>query len=246
MTVLQSRPRASDRLQPRIDNRIRVGAGVVTLCCGLGLGLAGCGSEDAPPAASSAAESSPSTSDGSGTDSTAGTESSGAEATPGQSATGTGRIDVEQRFAQWADGVRAVTYDPQAIPVGSSVSVEIEPRGSGVKVELDVDGVQANRSFGAHVHEKACGASGDDAGPHYQDQKDPNTPSTDPAYANDRNEVWLDFTTDAKGDGEAESTQQWTFRPGEGRSVVIHEKPTATHHGEAGTAGARLACVTLF
>ncbi|MEV5238306.1 superoxide dismutase family protein [Streptomyces cinnamoneus] len=146
-----------------------------------------------------------------------------------------------------ADGgtYRAVTFDGTAIPAGSRVTVTERTSPDGTRVELRVGGVQANRTFGAHVHTQACGSTPAASGPHYQNVKDPKQPSTDPQYANAQNEVWLDFTTDGNGDGGAASTVQWRFRAGEARSVVVHDHGTATASGQAGTAGARLACVNV-
>jgi superoxide dismutase, Cu-Zn family len=57
-----------------------------------------------------------------------------------------------------------------------------------------------------------------------------------------RNEIWLDFTADAQGNGFAVATVDWQFPdPRRLRSVVIHEHHTHTD----GTAGARLACITV-
>lgn len=203
------------------------------------LALAGCGSGDdaADPSASPVASSA--------TSSASATTSSATSST-GATSSAAGRIDVERTFAQWSDGAQAVTYDTAGVPVGARASVEVEPEGSGTKVELEVHGLQPNRTYGAHIHVKQCGQTGDAAGPHYQNEKDPVSPSTDPAYANNRNEVWLDFTTDAQGEGESSSTVAWQFRADEGRALVIHAQSTATHAGHAGTAGARLACLTLF
>ncbi|GAA4804535.1 hypothetical protein GCM10023353_03860 [Tomitella cavernea] len=65
--------------------------------------------------------------------------------------------------------------------------------------------MQPGRDFGAHAHTKPCGPEPSDSGPHYQNVQDPaataDSPSTDPAYANPQNEVWLDFTTDGSGVG---------------------------------------------
>lgn len=47
------------------------------------------------------------------------------------------------------------------------------------------------------------------------------------------------------GSGGILAEQNWTFREGEARSVVIHEHPTLTDPGEAGMAGERLACLTV-
>ena len=146
-----------------------------------------------------------------------------------------------------ADGKRvpaAVTYDA-AVPAGARVTVAQRLTEKGTAVELWVDGVESERSFGAHVHTKPCGADPDDSGPHYQHKVDPVQPSVDPRYANPRNEVWLDFDSDAKGAGHAKSQQKWNFRAGQARSVVIHEHSTHTEEGHAGQAGARLACLTV-
>ena len=116
---------------------------------------------------------------------------------------------------------------------------------STTSVTLAVTGLQPNRRYGAHAHTKPCGSDGTDAGPHFQFKPDPVTPSADPAYANDVNEIWLDFTTDAAAAGQATSTVPWVF-PADRRaaSVIIHAMPTSTEPGKAGTAGDRLACLT--
>ncbi|MCA6094768.1 superoxide dismutase family protein [Streptomyces sp. SCA3-4] len=153
---------------------------------------------------------------------------------------------VDGRFSAADGGThRAVTFDGTAVPAGSRVAVTERTSYDGTRVELRISGVQANRTFGAHVHTQACGSTPDASGPHYQNVKDPKQPSTDPQYANAQNEVWLDFTTDARGDGGAVSTVQWSFRAGEARSVVVHEHATETGPGHAGMAGARLACVNV-
>jgi len=117
---------------------------------------------------------------------------------------------------------------------------------STTSVTLAVTGLQPNRRYGAHAHTKPCGSDGKDAGPHFQFTPDPVTPSVDPAYANHVNEIWLDFTTDAAGSGQATSTVPWTF-PADRRaaSVVIHAMPTATEPGKAGSAGNRAACISV-
>ena len=57
--------------------------------------------------------------------------------------------------------------------------------------------------------------------------------------------MWLDFRTNAEGDGSSAATVDWRFRPGQARSVVIHDHATETGQGAAGTAGNRLACVNV-
>ncbi|MFE2876111.1 superoxide dismutase family protein [Streptomyces roseus] len=153
-------------------------------------------------------------------------------------------IQDEFRAAGGRPAQQAVTFDTEAVPVGSWVTV-IERVGDDTHVELRLQGVEANRTFGAHVHQKPCADEPNDSGPHYQDAHDPEQPSTNPAYANPHNEVWLDVRTDGRGDGGAAATQAWRFRPGQARSVVIHEHATHTGDHAAGTAGARLACVNV-
>ena len=87
------------------------------------------------------------------------------------------------------------------------------------------------------------------AGPHFQNRVDPaatpQAPSSDPAYANPQNEVWLDLRTDGDGAGTATTTVPFAFPGRAPASVVVHEKEmTATAPGQAGTAGGRLACLT--
>lgn len=149
-----------------------------------------------------------------------------------------------------ADRVRAegplVAYSA-AVPAGAHARVQAVYNAAGsTVVTLQVRGLQPNTEYGAHAHRNACGATGAAAGPHFQHVVDPVQPSTDPAYANPRNEIWLDFTTDAEGNGSAQALVRWQFsadrRAG---SVIIHEHGTSHDPGSAGTAGARLACLTV-
>ncbi|CAM5558576.1 superoxide dismutase family protein [Streptomyces abikoensis] len=160
--------------------------------------------------------------------------------------TGGQGADVSAVFADpTGDVLRAVTFDRAAVPPGARVTVTERTGHDGTRVHLRLHGVQPGRTFGAHVHMQPCGTRPEDSGGHYQQVKDPKQPSTDPAYANPRNEVWLDFTSDKRGDGGASSSVAWRFRSGEARSVVIHEHATERSPGRAGTAGDRLACVNV-
>jgi Cu-Zn family superoxide dismutase len=91
-----------------------------------------------------------------------------------------------------------------------------------------VQALLPKHEYGAHVHANACGATADAAGPHYQHIQDPVSPSVDPAYANPRNEIWLDFTSDKRGNGFALTNVDWTFGARHPKSVVIHEMHTHT------------------
>lgn len=137
----------------------------------------------------------------------------------------------------------AVTYDTTLIPTSATATVDTDSDGGTTEVALSVSGLVPDRDYGAHVHTQQCGAKPDDSGPHYQNQKDPVTPS-DPDYANAENEIWLDFTTDAQGAATATATVDWEFRPGEANSLVIHQMHTMSEAGKAGTAGDRLACIS--
>jgi superoxide dismutase, Cu-Zn family len=154
-------------------------------------------------------------------------------------------VAVSRTFAA-PPGGDAVTYDQELVPVGARATVTAEEGADRTTVSLEVAGLQPNRRYGAHAHAKPCGAEGTDAGPHFQRQQDPVSPSVDPAYANPENEIWLDFQTDAQGAGEANTTVAWAF-PADRRaqSVIIHAMPTATEPGKAGTAGDRAACITV-
>ena len=150
------------------------------------------------------------------------------------------------RFQAWSDDrpPTAVTYAPQLVAPGAKVLVAAAT-GRRSTVVLVVAGLLPNRTYGAHVHVRPCGATGAVAGPHYQNVVDPVQPSVDPAYANPSNESWLDFTTGDRGYARAVSHVRWEFRAGQANSVVIHEQATRTEPGVAGTAGARVACVTV-
>ncbi|WP_328825324.1 superoxide dismutase family protein [Tomitella gaofuii] len=146
-------------------------------------------------------------------------------------------------------GQTAFTYDEAAVPAGAAITVDSEDDGGGTTVTINAEGLQPDRDFGAHAHTKPCGPQPSDSGPHYQNVRDPeataDAPSTDPAYANPQNEVWLDFSTDGSGAGHASTTVDWEFRDGGAQSLVLHAKHTATGPGEAGSAGDRLACIDV-
>ncbi|MDA2814126.1 superoxide dismutase family protein [Nocardiopsis sp. RSe5-2] len=169
--------------------------------------------------------------------------------------------DVSEEFEPYSEGAAAVTYDEDAVPAGAGVELAISSEGAdegadedaddqegddgGTEFSLRVTGLTPDRDYGAHMHTGACGEKPDDSGPHYQDQKDPEQPSSDPKYANDDNEVWLDFTTDSDGNADSDADVDWAPRSGEMKSLVIHDQHTKTGEGEAGSAGDRLACVNV-
>ncbi|MEU2264315.1 superoxide dismutase family protein [Streptomyces sp. NPDC019645] len=123
----------------------------------------------------------------------------------------------------------ALTYDRMLVPAGAWIVVEQSTERSGTVVRARVGGVKAGYAFGAHVHTAPCDADPAGAGPHYQHRP---APGAEPA-----NELWLDFTTDAAGEGNAETRHDWRLRRGGAQSVVLH--------AEQGGAGTRVACFTV-
>jgi Cu-Zn family superoxide dismutase len=149
------------------------------------------------------------------------------------------------KFESYSATAKAVTYDAK-VPAGAEVTVVGMPTfGGGTTVLLVLNGLQPHRAYGAHVHVKNCGAAPADSGPHFQNVADPVQPSVDPAYANPRNEIWLDVHTDGNGSAHTRSSVDWQFTGRHARSVVLHNEHTHTKPGEAGTAGPRLACVNV-
>lgn len=176
-------------------------------------------------------------------------------AVPAWAGTSTAGADAEQlryrptfvaaTFQAANSGANAVTYDPTLVPLGARAAVISASTSHGSRTWLLVDGLAPGYEYGAHVHVNRCGADPAAAGPHIQWVADPVKPSVDPAYANSRNEVWLDLTTNHRGYGGATSLVSWPIAEKQARSVVIHEHHTHTGAGEAGTAGRRLACVNV-
>ncbi len=149
-----------------------------------------------------------------------------------------------------AQGGGAVSYDPALAPIGAELTVGVEAGDEQTSVALEVSGLLADRGYAAHLHTQACGATGADAGPHFQQEVDPaatpEAPSADPAFANPENEIWLDVETDADGAGTSMAEVPFAFGSEGPRSLVVHaEEATATGPGEAGSAGDRVACMTL-
>jgi Cu-Zn family superoxide dismutase len=148
-----------------------------------------------------------------------------------------------------ADRVRSdgplVAYSSDIQP-GASARVQAVYDASGsTTVMLHVWGMRPNTNYGAHAHVNACGLTGAAAGPHFQHVQDPISPSVNPAYANPRNEIWLDLVTDEEGSGVAQTRVPWQFQPDRrAHSVIIHAEHTHTGPSDSGVAGARLACVT--
>jgi Cu-Zn family superoxide dismutase len=144
----------------------------------------------------------------------------------------------------------AFTYDTALAPEGAQLTVYASATDATTRVRLVVEGLLPERGYAAHAHTNPCGASGDVAGPDFQNRTDPaaatGKPSTDPAYANPQNEIWLDLRTDGDGNGEATATVPFAFAGRAPASLVVHEaETTATAPGQAGSAGTAVACLTV-
>jgi Cu-Zn family superoxide dismutase len=144
----------------------------------------------------------------------------------------------------------AMTYNPALAPPGARMAVTMIPSETSTNVELTVNGLQPNRGYAVHAHENLCNANPQFAGGHYQNRVDPaaspTKPSTNPEYANPTNEIWLDLRTDAAGSATTRVTVPFVFTDRGPGSVVIHEaEQTSTAPGQAGEAGARVACLSL-
>ncbi|MEU9076121.1 superoxide dismutase family protein [Kitasatospora sp. NPDC004745] len=136
----------------------------------------------------------------------------------------------------------AVSYADDLVPYGSHATVVTDRSAPGRTVlTVTVTGLAPGHEFPAHLHTGACGADPASSGPHYQDAVDPVQPSTDPAYANDRNELRLVLRTDERGDATASAAVAWQPRAGQARSLVLHAGTPAGPHA----AGDRVACVRL-
>ena len=178
-------------------------------------------------------------------------------------------------FAAYSPGATAVTYDQGLVPAGAVATVSIAQTSSDSRVWFTVAGLLPNRAYGVHLHTNPCGATGADAGPHYQHRHPPVPPSAPsppgPAPA-------APASAKASGSGSASGSaapppanpsyanpqnEIWldvtTRADGRGsavtthpwtfdpppRSLVIHATPTKTGPSDAGDAGARVACLTL-
>jgi Cu-Zn family superoxide dismutase len=217
----------------------------------VGMLAAGCGGTDATGTAAGTASSAPG---GSVPDASTGSAGPDATATAASTLPATATVGAAEPggevFLPYKPGVQAVTYEPAVVPAGATAKVTVTKVGAGVKVRLAVTGMVPRRAYGAHLHTDPCDGTPAHAGPHYQNMPDPKAvaspPSVDPRFANRRNEVWLDFTADARGTATVTATQTWPFDEiNPPRSLIVHAEQTSTAKGKAGTAGPRAACVTL-
>ncbi|MFD0572302.1 superoxide dismutase family protein [Kitasatospora gansuensis] len=135
----------------------------------------------------------------------------------------------------------AVSFAPDVVPYGAGVRIVVHRAEGHTTVAMTVDGLTPGHVYPVHAHARGCGTVPADSGPHYQDRPDPVQPSTDPAYANDRNELWLTLRTDETGRATASSTVEWEFRDGAAGSLVLH----AYQDGHGHALAQRVGCVNV-
>ena len=138
-------------------------------------------------------------------------------------------------FAQAAEVTALTDATPTTVPPGAAARLHTVNLPDGTsRWTLHVTGLAADRTYGAHAHVGTCAQAG--LG-HYRVG----------SPINAETEVWLDFRTNASGNGRSVALQAWQFTPEEPpRSVIIHRDPTnATTGPDAGKAGPKLACLDL-
>jgi hypothetical protein len=129
-----------------------------------------------------------------------------------------------------AAGAQVTNGDFQTFATGVTRGYTISGRaqmertaGGQTLVQVKVLGLAPNTSYPVHVHNAPCNVN--NGGGHYQDIIG--------GPANNNNEIWPGFTTNASGQGNGHTANDFTARP-EAQSVVIHD-----------TDGARIACTDL-
>jgi hypothetical protein len=124
-----------------------------------------------------------------------------------------------------AAGTAALLPDGQAqVPNLQATATSTRKLDGSTEFTLQVSGGTPNQSHSVHVHDAPCSVS--NGGGHYKID-------TGIAEALEDNEIWLDFTADGAGAGQASKAVGHLARV-EAQSIVIH-----------GAEGARLACIDL-
>jgi hypothetical protein len=118
---------------------------------------------------------------------------------------GEGSQPVSGKFAPVADAPEAYAI------VGGEA--ELERAGGGTTVSIALNGLEPKTAYIAHLHSGGCDQA-DPGGPHFQFEKGG---SEEPP-----NEIHLQFTSNAAGEGEAEATSKREVPVGEAGSVVLH------------------------
>lgn len=129
-----------------------------------------------------------------------------------------------------ASGAQVTQGDFQTFATGLDRGYDISGRAQMVRTadgrtltSIQARGLAPGTTYPAHVHNAPCEVN--NGGGHYQ--------NTTGGPADNINEIWPGFTTNASGQGNGHATNNFTARP-EAQSVVIHDMD-----------GARIACANL-
>jgi hypothetical protein len=135
-----------------------------------------------------------------------------------------------------ADGGKSAAITGELKPVADAPpgysevagEAELERPNGGTAVTLHASGLKPKTAYIAHLHTGGCGQV-DPGGPHFQFK--PGGSEEPP------NEIHLEFTSNAAGEGQAEATSRREVPPGEAGSVVLHADDShnamASFEGEA-------------
>jgi Cu-Zn family superoxide dismutase len=116
--------------------------------------------------------------------------------------------------------------------------------GTKTRTVLSLSGLPPDRDFGVHIHKLPCDNA--KAGPHYQHiEYPPGGSPTDNNYANNMNEIWLDFRSTPQGTGSQVWVSEFRIVSERAKGVILHDQVSSNAPGMGGTAGARLACLNL-
>lgn len=237
----------------------KLGSLALTLALGTSLSAFGCKDDEGAKPATDASASSSSTDGGTTSTPTDGAapvvRADGAAATAADGAVAPRPVDAATTTATDASAAAgtpvgtsngAFVVYPQTAPATDNPamtvagSAEIWDLGTKTRFKLTLTGLKPDTQFGSHVHVAAC----DDmqAGGHYQHNLRPDAATAfDSEYANDANEVWLDFKSDAMGKASSDVTSNWKLVSSRAKAIIIHVMKT----GDGGVGGAKLACVNL-
>lgn len=112
---------------------------------------------------------------------------------------------------------------------------ELERSGGDTALAISLNGLEPKTAYTAHLHTGGCDQA-EPGGPHFQFQQGG---SDEPP-----NEIHLQFTSNAAGEGEAEVTSGREVPIGEAGSVVLHAD--GSHHGMTALEAAEPEAETVF
>ncbi|HYJ22099.1 MAG TPA: hypothetical protein VEW07_08765 [Solirubrobacterales bacterium] len=170
-------------------------------------------------------------------------------ATVGLAACGSSDEDKTEVVSGQLKLVSGASAGDQAV----SGEATLERADGGTTVSLSATGLEPDTEYVAHLHTEGCGQA-EPGGPHFKfDAGGGDEPP---------NEIHLEFSSNAKGEGRAETSSNREVPVGEARSIVLHEAEAddmtaagageveavfvhAGHHHEEESAPAKVACAEL-